>query len=170
MESAADTADHELIRQTKRSLEVGRVVLWSMMSLTLFGVVLLTVLIFRQPPAAQFLRANAETPLVIPDGKPLYARGQGSVRMRAYIESPLDPACLVSTQYFIVFSDRSVAKLPGLRITTQGEVKESVYETAVPLGSPKGPAGFFVRDSYNCGMQARRVESPVSQFVIGPIP
>jgi len=162
----ANLSPQDLERATKRSLEWSKLILWPMLLLTFLGVLGLSLIVLLQPPPASFLRQSIETPIVYPTGQAVSARSIGSVRMRAWIDSPLDPECLISTQYFVEFSDKSMAKLPGMRITTQGEIKESLYEVAVPQRSPEGQAYFFIRDIYNCGIQARQIQSERLPFMI----
>lgn len=149
---------------SNRSLRIAFWVL--MLALTGFAGIVSWILFFIPPPAT-FYRVQMLTPVVYPTGNAVAARTGGSVKIKAWVESPLDPACLVSTQYFMEFSDGSMAKLPGLRMTTRGEVRQSIYEASVPLASPLGGTNFFVRDTYNCGIQARMVQSPRVSFTIG---
>lgn len=155
------------VNKSRRSRLFGTGVLWLLVIVTLIGLAAVAWTLYFQPPPATFLRAQILTPVVEPTGESVAGRTSGSVRMKAWVESPLDPICLISTQYYIEFYDGSLAKLPGMRITTQGEVKQSAYETSVPVGAPSGPARFYVRDTYNCGVQVRRVESPHAEFVVG---
>ena len=156
----------QYVRNNEKSIKIGKVVYWGLLILGIVWVVIVTRFVFFPAPAASFLRAEILTPFVKPNGDSVSARSMGSVRMRAIVESPWDPDCLVGTQYYIEFADRTLAKLPGMRISTDGALKEALYEAAVPVDAPKGQAKFYIRDTYNCGISAVRVESPHVWFNI----
>ena len=162
----ANNDNHEVAQtvSTKWTWAIG----WMFAICVALWVLLVSRVLFTAPPPAEFLRVRLLTPVVQPTGKSVAGRTAGSVRLEAWVESPLDPACLVSTQYFIEFADGSMAKLPGMRITTRGELKHSVYEASVPITAPPGRAHYFIRDIYNCGIQARRVETPRLPFMVVP--
>ena len=151
---------------TRRSVQWAKVSLWSVMVLILAGIIGLFVVIFTSPPPARWHSAVVLTPKVKPTGEAAQLRGPGNIAMKATIISNVDPACRSSTKYFIEFSDRTTAEVPGMRLATAGEIKTAVYEAAVPWGSPRGRATFWIRDSYNCGLRARIAESPHAEFEV----
>lgn len=135
----------------------------------LFGCVWLLVLtkfVFFAPPPAEFISAEITTKRVQALGRSTVGSGPGVVKMRATVNNPLDPQCLTGTQYFLEFPDGSSIKMPGFRRTSQGNTRTAIYEITVPRYAPVGPAIFWIRDNYNCGMQAIRADSPKLDFII----
>lgn len=156
----------EEVKVDHKSILAARLV-W--LGLSLVGFIWLVVtskMLFFSPPPAEFLSAEIMTKQVEALGKPALAGGPGIVRMRAVIKAPLDPTCLTGTQYFLDFPDGSSIKMPGFRRTTLGDTKTAVYEVSVPRYAPPGQAVFWIRDNYNCGVQARRADSPHLTFTI----
>ena len=149
---------------------LSKLALWSMVTLTFCSMVALTILVLFRPPPATILRVSMETPVVTPTRGAVAARGSGSVRLSVWSESPLDPSCLVSTQYFVGFQNDSTAKLPGARYSKGGEPRESSYEASIPADSPLGPATYSIRDTYNCGLQTRFVETEPLPFLVASRP
>jgi hypothetical protein len=154
---------------SRRSIVWARVMLWLLAIGVAAWAGLITRLVFFPSRPGAFHNAQILTPVVRPLGQSV-ASGVGAVKLSALLESSFDPGCLVSTQYFIEFSDGSMAKVPGVRLTSHGELKQAVYAAAVPLGAAPGPARFFIRDTYNCSVQAKRVETPRLGFVVLPSP
>lgn len=60
----------------------------------------------------------------------------------------------------------TLTKLLGLRVTTEGAVKDAIYEAVVPLGSPPGMASFYIREAFSCGIRTEVVETPEVKFLV----
>lgn len=159
--------DVRYVNKSRRSRQVGFGVLAVLVLVTMLGLASVAWTVYFQPPPAKYLRAEMLTPQVTPTGRTAVSRSGGNVRMRAWVLSSMDYSCLVGTQYYIIFSDQTMANVPGMRLTTPGRVKQSIYDASVPVGAPTGPAQFYVRDSFSCTAQIRRVESPRADFIIG---
>jgi hypothetical protein len=154
------------VDKVERAQKTGWAVVLALV-LAVVGILGMVAYFMFRPEPARFLRVEMLTPTVYVTGNSVAGMDKGAVKIRTFVESPVDPECLVSTQYFIQFPDGSMWKMPGARFTTQGELKTSIYVAAIPAGSPQGAAWFFIRDVYNCGLFAQRVQSDKIPFVIG---
>lgn len=152
---------------TRRGIIWAKVAGYGIMTATLVLTIILAVAIFSSPPPARFSEATLLTPEVQPVGGAVASR-EGTVRMRLTLDSELDPACYVTTQFVIEFADNVRAYPAGMRLNTQGDVKVAIYEAPVPLGMAPGTARYWIRDVYNCGVRARVAESPHVEFVVLP--
>lgn len=138
--------------------------------MTVAGVVALVMYATFPRAPATFHSVDLLTPEVVPIGENVATGGKGAVRIRATVESPLDPSCLGSTQYFVEFMNGDSWAVAGARYTTPGETKVAVYQAPIPRATPPGRALFFVRDTYNCGLRVQRVQSPKVAIHILPPP
>lgn len=152
---------------TRSSVKRAGVALWALMFLTAAALAALCLyLVFPRPPAT-IHRVELLTPYVEATGESVATMEGGAVRMRATVESALDPTCLTSTQYFVELDHgEGTWAMAGARFTTPGEVKYAVYQAPVPQFAPAGKAWFFIRDTYNCGVRSQRMQSPKMAFVI----
>lgn len=145
--------------------------LWAVLVLTGAAWVVVTAsVLFFQPPPAEFVSASITNKSITPTGKPSIEGSPGLLRMKTILVTPLDPACLMGTQYFLEFPDGTQMKLPGVRTSLPGRARMVMYETSVPRYAPVGPAEFWIRDNYNCGIQARRADSPRIPFEVMTMP
>lgn len=156
-------------RETHRATVWTKVGAWLGFMVLVLAITIVVVWIFFWPSPAQYYSAQIVTPQVAPSGQTLASGYPGAVIMSVHVSSPLDPECLISTQYFIEYSDGSIAKLPGMRLTTQGELKSAIYAAAVPKFSKPGPAKFYVREAFSCGFKAQVVETPHMAFTVLPL-
>lgn len=166
MEDLTNTQAHRNLEgSTARGTTLTKLLGILAMAVTFLGMLLITWWLFFWPKAATIYEIENLTPTVTPTGA-APARRDGVVRMWVHLESSLDPACLIGTQYFIRFSDNTLAKVPGLRVTTEGAVKDAIYEAVVPLGSPPGMASFYIREAFSCGIRTEVVETPEVKFLV----
>lgn len=165
-----DQTEAEFIHRTDRVTGLLKIAMWIGLAIGLVWVVALTRYILFAPPPATFIKVQLLTPYVQPTGRATSSRSPGNARLMAWVASPQDASCLVATAYILELSDGTIASMPGMRVSTRGDIKVSIYEASVPRGATVGPAQFFVRDAYSCGLQTRRVESPRVSLMIGPSP
>lgn len=165
MHKEQDLDEETLTKHNRRATRLSKFVYWLLLVCIGTLVALVAKVVLFAPPAAVFLRTELLTPVV-------HAGGPNSaVRLRTWIDSPIDPKCLVSTQYFITFSNGVSLKLPGRKAWTQGDLKVAIYETDIPRFSPVGKATYRVTDVYSCALQVQRVNSPVGNIeILPPVP
>lgn len=161
----ATPTEIEVQESAKRWRYWGPIIFWALMALGALWLTVLTRSVFFPTPMGHFIQAELLTPRVLPTGASV-SSGQGTVKMKALVQSAHDPSCLISTQYFIQSEDGIITKAPGLRRNTVGDVKAAIYEAGVPYGVKAGYATYWVNDIYICGLQIQRIESPHLQFMI----
>lgn len=155
----------ELTHTTGRGVTLTKLLGIMAISVTSLAVAFIAWWLFFWPKPVVIYEVKILTPQVMARAMPLSSR-EGVVRMWVHMESPLDPGCLIGTQYFIKFEDGTLAKVPGIRITTEGAVKDATYEAAIPSGAPKGDAYLFIREAFTCGLRTQVVETPQVKFQI----